>query len=105
MHRAPVTTSTRATRPRWGILSEEDIADQIVTQVTKGFGDTGMRAGIIGEIGFQSGTPAEEKSLRGAGMAQQETGAALNVHVPFGIGLGRTSAIGRRTSSPRPAPT
>ena len=46
-----------------------------------------MRAGIIGEIGFQSATPAEEKSLRGAGMAQRETGAALNVHVPFGIGL------------------
>ena len=72
--------------PEMGNLSEEDIADEIVTMVTKGFGDTGMRAGIIGEIGFQSGTPAEEKSLRGAGMAQQATGAALNVHVPFGIG-------------------
>lgn len=72
--------------PEMGDLSEEDIAGEIVTEIKDGFGDTGMRAGIIGEIGFQSGTPAEEKSLRGAGMAQQETGAALNVHVPFGIG-------------------
>ena len=72
--------------PEMGDISEEDIAREIVTHVTQGFDETGMRAGIIGEIGFQSGTPAEEKSLRGAGMAQQATGAALNVHVPFGIG-------------------
>lgn len=67
-------------------LSEEDIAAEIVTHITRGFADTGIRAGIIGEIGFQNGTRAEEKSLRGAGLAQKQTGAALNVHVPFGIG-------------------
>ena len=72
--------------PGLDALSEEDIAGRIVAQVTSGFGDSGIRAGIIGEIGFQNGTPAEEKSLRGAAMAQEATGAALNVHVPFGIG-------------------
>ena len=72
--------------PEMAELSEEDIAGEIVTHVTEGFGDSGIRAGIIGEIGFQNGTPAEEKSLRGAGLAQRATGAALNVHVPFGMG-------------------
>ena len=67
-------------------LSDEDIATQIITHLTEGFGGTGIRAGIIGEIGFQTGTAAEEKSLRAAALAQQTTGAALNVHVPFGIG-------------------
>ena len=67
-------------------LSEEDIAGEIITHMTEGFGATGVRAGIIGEIGFQNGTPAEEKSLRGAALAQQATGAAMNVHIPFGIG-------------------
>ena len=67
-------------------LSEEDIADEIITHVTEGFDGTGIRSGIIGEIGFQTGTSAEEKSLRGAGLAQQATGAALNVHVPYGTG-------------------
>ena len=67
-------------------LSEEGIAAEIITHVKEGFGATGIRAGIIGEIGFQSGTPAEEKSLRGAALAQQATGAAVNVHVPFGLG-------------------
>ena len=72
--------------PEMDTLSEEEIAEEIVTHVSEGFGATGIRAGIIGEIGFQNGTPAEEKSLRGAARAQQVTGAPLNVHVPFGIG-------------------
>ena len=72
--------------PEMEELSEEGIADEIITHVTEGFDGTGIRAGIIGEIGFQSGTPAEEKSLRAGALAQQATGAALNVHVPFGTG-------------------
>ena len=72
--------------PEMADLSEEDIAGEIVTHVTEGFGETGIRAGIIGEIGFQNGTSAEEKSLRGAALAQQATGAPLNVHVPYGPG-------------------
>ena len=71
--------------------SEEDIAAEIAAHITEGFSAeaneaNGVRAGIIGEIGFQNGTPAEEKSLRGAALAQRTTGAALNVHVPFGPG-------------------
>ena len=72
--------------PEMETLSVEGIADEIITHVTEGFGTTGIRAGIIGEIGFQTGTPAEEKSLRGAALAQQATGAAMNVHIPFGMG-------------------
>ena len=72
--------------PEMDTLTEDCIAQEIITHVTEGFGTSGIQAGIIGEIGFQNGTAAEQKSLRGAGLAQRATGAALNVHVPFGIG-------------------
>ena len=72
--------------PEMDTLTEDRIAQEIITNVREGFGTSGIRAGIIGEIGFQNGTAAEQKSLRGAGLAQRATGAALNVHVPFGIG-------------------
>jgi len=63
----------------------EEIADEIVTDVTKGVGDTGIKAGIIGEIGIDDieKYPNEEKSLRAAALAQKETGAPLTVHPPI----------------------
>jgi phosphotriesterase-related protein len=59
----------------------EVIRDVLVTEITEGVGDTGVRAGIIGEIGT-SNTPtaAELKVLTGAALAQCETGVALNIH-------------------------
>lgn len=46
-------------------------------------GEDGIRPGIIGEIGVGSKfTPAEEESLRGAFMAQLETGLPVQVHLP-----------------------
>ena len=40
-----------------------------------------MRAGIIGEIGCQAPwTDLEKRVMRGAVVAQQQTGAAINVH-------------------------
>ena len=42
---------------------------------------TGVRAGIIGEIGCQAPwTPLEQRVMRGAILARQETGLAINVH-------------------------
>ena len=63
----------------------EQIADVMVADLTDGVGRTGIRAGVIGEIG--SGNPVtddEGKVLRAAARAQMAVGVALNIHrTPF----------------------
>lgn len=62
--------------------SLEEISDEIVRDVSVGVGATGIRAGLIGEIGTSSPiTPSEEKSLRASARAQARTGAPLMVHL------------------------
>lgn len=70
-----------------------DLADLFVQELTRGIGDTGVRAGLIGEIGTSGFPPApafsaaEEKVLRGAARASLRTGAAVSVHLdPRGQG-------------------
>lgn len=61
--------------------SVESFAEEIVSQIFEGAWGTSVRAGIIGEIGCQvPWTSLEKTVLRGALLAQQETGAALNIH-------------------------
>lgn len=59
----------------------DDFAAEITAQVLEGAWGTDIRAGIIGEIGCQSPwTDLEKRVMEGALVAQQATGAALNVH-------------------------
>jgi phosphotriesterase-related protein len=59
----------------------EDFAAEMVAQVFEGAWGTDVRAGIIGEIGCQAPwTPTEKRVMEGAILAQQQTGAAINVH-------------------------
>lgn len=59
----------------------DDFAREIVGQVLDGAWGTDVRAGIIGEIGSQNPwTDLEKRVMRGAVIAQAETGAALNIH-------------------------
>ena len=61
--------------------TEEDIAQEIVKDITVGAGDTGVRSGIIGEIGCSVPlTNNERKVLRASAIAQRQTGAPMNVH-------------------------
>jgi phosphotriesterase-related protein len=61
--------------------SEESIVDEIVREVTVGVGDTGVRAGLIGEIGNTwPWTDNEKKVVRAAVEAQRRTGAPLMIH-------------------------
>ncbi|WP_029030708.1 phosphotriesterase family protein [Salinarimonas rosea] len=70
-------------------MSIDDIADAIVREATVGVDDTGVRIGVIGEIGVSSDfTAAEEKCLRGAARAQVRTGLPLMVHLPGWFRLG-----------------
>jgi phosphotriesterase-related protein len=66
----------------------ETIAQVVVDEARDGVADTGIRPGIIGEVG--TGAPmtgAEERVLRAMAWAQVETGLAITVHVhPWGKG-------------------
>ena len=69
--------------PRLSSMSVDDIADEITRDATEGVGDSGVRSGIIGEIGVSAEfSPTERKSLRGAARAQARTGLPLSVHLP-----------------------
>jgi len=62
-------------------LSEEEIAERIVREVIEGVDGTGIKSGIIGEIGLDWPIRDNEaKVLRASARAQKETGAALNIH-------------------------
>lgn len=65
--------------------STAQIAEQLVAEITEGFGDTGVRPGIIGEIGASQGwiSPLEERVHRAAARAQVRTGLPLATHTLY----------------------
>ncbi|MGH9895821.1 MAG: phosphotriesterase family protein, partial [bacterium] len=82
--------------PNMSIRSVEDCAQEIIDDIRVGVKDTGVRAGIIGEIGCSDGIhPDEEKALRAAAMAQRETGAPIAIHQPIPLSRGGRPAPGR----------
>lgn len=59
----------------------ESFAAEMIEQIFGGAWGTAIRAGIIGEIGCQAPwTDLEKRVMRGALIAQIETGATINVH-------------------------
>lgn len=59
----------------------ESVTEEIVRDLTVGVGDTGIRAGIIGEIGMSwPPAPAELVVLEAAAQAHLATGATISVH-------------------------
>jgi phosphotriesterase-related protein len=62
--------------------SVESLTDEIVRDVTIGVGDSGIRSGIIGEVGTTGNplTPNEIKVIRASGRASRLTGAAVTLH-------------------------
>ncbi len=58
-----------------------DLADEIRRDLTVGIGDTGIKAGIIGEIGTSAVISEDEyKCLRAAGIASAECDRPIHVH-------------------------
>ena len=52
-----------------------EISEILVREIVDGIGDSGIRCGIIGEVGCSSPlTDCERKSLQAAAIAQQKTG-------------------------------
>lgn len=63
-------------------LSTNQLAEAIIQEFDSGVGETGIRPGIIGEIGTErfSISPAEERVFRAAARAQRVTGATITTH-------------------------
>lgn len=62
--------------------SVDELADVIVRDITVGVGGTGIRAGIIGEVGVEGNPlhPDELTSVRASGRASRLTGAPITFH-------------------------
>jgi len=68
--------------PRVREMGVEEIADEIRSDIMEGIGESGVRAGVIGEIGTSREIhPEEEKVLRACGRVQGETDLPLFVHI------------------------
>lgn len=66
--------------------NKSGLAAIMIKELTEGIENTGIRAGIIGEIGCSEPLhPDEEKVLRAAACAQKDTGAALTFHPALGV--------------------
>ena len=61
--------------------SEDSLAEQIAGDVMRGVGRTGVKAGIMGEVGCSWPLlPNERKVLRATARAQRVTGASILIH-------------------------
>ena len=70
--------------------SVDDLADELVREATDGVGDTGIKPGIIGEIGTDKPwvSALEERVHRAAARAARRTGLAITTHgVLSAVGL------------------
>ncbi len=62
--------------------SVDSLAEELVRDATVGVGETGIRIGILGEIGTDKPwmTPAEERVHRAVARASRRTGLAITTH-------------------------
>jgi predicted metal-dependent phosphotriesterase family hydrolase len=82
--------------PDFGQLTTRQLADQLTIEIEHGVGDTGIRPGIIGELGADRDfvSPAEERVLRAAAVAHQRTGLPITLHARFGqVGLAQLDIL------------
>ena len=63
-------------------LTTDRLSELMVAELTEGIDGTGVRAGIIGEIGTRRDfmSPAEERVFRAAARASLRTGVAISTH-------------------------
>ena len=82
----------------------DEIAEELVVDLTEGIEGTDVRAGIIGEVGahFTWLSPVEERVLRAAARAQKKTGVLLTTHSTRGpVGLDQLDILADEGVDPR----
>jgi phosphotriesterase-related protein len=82
----------------------ERLAELIIRDLTVGIGETGVRAGIIGEIGADKWyvSATEDRSFRAAAAAQKATGAAVSTHSSrWPIGMDQLDILIEAGADPR----
>jgi phosphotriesterase-related protein len=80
------------------------IADELVRDITEGAGGTGIRAGIIGEIGADRAfiSAAEERSFRAAARAHLRTGLTISTHAArWPVGTAQLRLLAEEGVDPR----
>ena len=62
----------------------KDLTNEIISDISVGYKDTGIKSGIIGEIGLNGNPllPEEINSAKAAAIASNITGAAISLHPP-----------------------
>lgn len=76
--------------------TSDELADILVSEITGGSPDGGIRPGIIGEIGAYTDpmSPAEERVLRAGAFAQVETGVTVYTHAArSAVGIEQTRIL------------
>lgn len=68
------------------VLGVAELSDIMVGELQDGIGDSGIKAGFIGEIGTSANSihPVEEKIFRAAARAHIETGVPICTHTTLG---------------------
>jgi predicted metal-dependent phosphotriesterase family hydrolase len=80
------------------------IAEELVRDITEGVRGTGIRAGIIGEIGSDRGyiSAAEERSFRAAARAHRRTGLTISTHAArWPVGTAQLGLLAEEGVDPR----
>ena len=82
--------------------STVELTQELVEEIEHG-GESGIRPGIIGEIGSDKArlTGLEERVFRAAGRAQAKTGLALMTHTPSGGALAQLEILAESGADPR----
>ena len=90
--------------PELDRMSVDEAADTIVRDIEEGVDGTGVRAGIIGEIGSDRAhlSALEERSFRAAARAHHRTGLTITTHAArWPVGLPQLDLLAEERVDPR----
>jgi predicted metal-dependent phosphotriesterase family hydrolase len=83
--------------------STDALAEELVGEATTGVGDTGVRIGILGEIGTDKPwvAPVEERVFRAVARASRRTGLAISTHAAqSGVGAAQLTILEEEGADP-----
>ena len=83
--------------------SVDDLADELVAEAEVGVGETGIRPGILGEIGTDKPwlSPSEERVHRAVARASRRTGLAISTHAVLSdVGLAQLKIFEEEGADP-----